>query len=380
MTETIHHHHCSPSRLAMRAGCPGSVVMEDGIPEEESEYAAEGKMLHEAVIDDEIYKSLDGEQTDAVDVCMNFLGSFEGLDWAHEEKVELWPMRMKEGFFGSGGATWKPDRTGDPLTYGYVDAYAISEDEQGKLIIAVDWKFGRGSVDEVPDNYQFGAYAAALMQKLGIDRCKFHLVQPRLQKDPLSPWYSFEFSDCAGLAKTVENIVDKCDEQRTGGVLTLSAGDHCKFCRAKLQCPAFSTQIERRVQGALEITGDNAYDMYSKASLVEKAMKEIKAKVKEFVMNTDEQSVGERGCGVRINTKRRRSIADIPKAFEAVNHLVSSNEFINGCCSVKIGDFETLLSEKLVASGMCKTKKEAKEEIPKMVEINVSESKEIATF
>ena len=57
----MQHHEFSPSHLEQIRLCPGSHIMQKGIPEKESPWSAEGTLLHNAIANDD-FSDLTEEQ------------------------------------------------------------------------------------------------------------------------------------------------------------------------------------------------------------------------------------------------------------------------------------------------------------------------------
>ena len=159
----MEHHEFSPSRLEQLRICPGAHIMQQGLPDVETEWSKEGTLLHNAVATGNL-DGLNDEQKETVEKCLNFLDSL-----VHEDDEVL--VEQKFSVF---------DTDGSELTFGYLDLCIFNQDT-GELIV-VDYKFGYIPVKDVDKNIQLATYALAAMQRYGAKKCKCYVFQPRIHR------------------------------------------------------------------------------------------------------------------------------------------------------------------------------------------------------
>ena len=127
MTEK--HHPCSPSSLYRRSMCPASLQAEAGLPEKESEFAAEGTLLHSAVWVEADREGLTADQLmliDMVDTALTEIGvKYSVAEWQGECKTRI------------------TDADGNLVTHGSIDAWGIGDD----CVVIVDFKTGYKEVE-----------------------------------------------------------------------------------------------------------------------------------------------------------------------------------------------------------------------------------------
>lgn len=124
-----------------------------------------------------------------------------------------------------------------------------------RLLEVVDLKGGRGVIVEVKGNPQLRTYALGAMLAnpgLKVARIKVTIVQPRAgHKDGRIRSETFDVADLiewttelvAAMHRSVEAAQALQDAQASGNMAGwysqyLTAGDHCKFCKAAAFCPA----------------------------------------------------------------------------------------------------------------------------------------------
>ena len=129
----MEHHEFSPPRLEQLRICPGAHIMQQGLPDVETEWSKEGTLLHNAVATGNL-DGLNDEQKETVEKCLNFLDSL-----VHEDDEVL--VEQKFSVF---------DTDGSELTFGYLDLCIFNQDT-GELIV-VDYKFGYIPVKDVDKN------------------------------------------------------------------------------------------------------------------------------------------------------------------------------------------------------------------------------------
>lgn len=316
------HHEFSPSRLEQYRICSGAYKMQIGLPSEVSVYAEEGTRLHKAVETGDM-EGLSAEQVNAVNQCIEFRESL-----ARENKIAEYhseePVTVMSG--------------DEVLTYGTVDAVMVCEGS-GKAI-AIDWKFGYTPVKSVDNNMQLAAYAAGIMDTFkGVTEVECHVFQPRILSHS-----SYTFRNHDAIVSNIRRIVDEA----RGDVLKLNATDEsCRYCKARLNCPAFRLKYQRFTACAQTIdinNPDSVSQAYAEAESVQKFIKTLEEKVREFIER--DGRCGQYGFKV---TDGNRMIADINKCYERVKDYVTLGEF-NTVCTLAVGKFETLIAGKMKAS------------------------------
>ena len=332
MTEQIKHHDFSPSRLNQFALCPGAYLMQQGIPEEpKSPDADEGTMLHAAVAAHNL-EGLNPEQTAAVQFCLDYLDKIvkEKGESIHaiyyEERLTVYDRDVYEEHIAN------PD---DILTEGIADVVVVYSDKTADVI---DWKFGRGEVPDVKENYQTAAYSLGVYQRFDCSEVTAHIVQPRLLK---TERYTFRMFGM--LQRAVFRVIDAAKNAADAGLLLRASENACKYCKAKALCPAFAAKFSGlavvRTDGHVPISPDQLLDYWEKAQIVERFVAEIKARVTAYI-----EENGNLGDWYLMERSGKREIRDTAKLYERVSKLLTGAELAE-CYTVSV----TAVIDKLAA-------------------------------
>lgn len=234
------------STAAQRIHCPASFKLEEGMPDEESEYAREGSMLHAAM---ELIVAAEMPEEDVADFIGQDLG-YEGLaitadhveqklkpalrawnrvvaeygidDWFLEQRVSL--ESVIKGAFGT------------------IDV--LAKDTSGRLHV-LDWKFGDGVFVDAEGSYQLGFYAACALYEEDAEIAAFtanvkdivlHVVQPRVGDDESAILRSWATTD-EWVERLIDEAVRAVELARSDNPPT-KPGDWCRWCKAAPKCPA----------------------------------------------------------------------------------------------------------------------------------------------
>ena len=247
----------SPSSSHCWLKCVASVAMTKDMPDETSEYAEEGTKAHRLA---ELYciKSFEGQGR-----------IVKARQRTEEERAEFWDLwnsadeemqtsvieYVKHIQHAVSHCVDPLDLiefehpvdvsfvTGEDGAHGTVDCFY----KCGDVLGVVDLKYGRGVEVSAKDNPQLMIYALGLLSELDpfdegkIRQVVLHIVQPRIGN--FSTWHTFVGDKTAGF----QDIVTA----RGGRALELVRGESqptakdfypedrvCRFCRAKVKCPA----------------------------------------------------------------------------------------------------------------------------------------------
>ena len=243
------HARLSPSSAHRWIACPGSVRAESGMRDKRSEFSALGTAAHEMAS-----QVLEAGGRDAyVRIGEKFDGGEEGEPWLFEadddmcNAVQQYLDVVWECFDSLEGAEMAVEtrvrvpNIGDN-TWGTLDC-RISQ-PFGPLHI-FDYKHGQGVVVEVKNNEQMKLYALGTVAEAGRgyhDDVHLHIVQPRARHSDGAhrSWMTSEDELYAWLEQEVEHAA----EAAMGQDGKLSAGDHCKFCKAMATCPVLRFAVQ----------------------------------------------------------------------------------------------------------------------------------------
>src|SRR3990167_2083525 len=335
--------------------CTPSAVMSEKIPYTASSYADEGTLAHEIAEtnilqetghftikefrerlavhadDPNYYVPIHRDVQPYVDHVLELINLPDSM-WQLEKKTDLTAF-IPDGF-------------------GTTDAVVIAE---GVLYI-VDLKFGRGVRVSAVDNSQLKLYAAGVLLEFDtlypIHTVRLSIVQPRL--DAISTW---DISP-AELLQWAEDYVKPTAEIAAKGEGIHKTGDWCKFCRAKIMCPAlraealqlaeqyFSKEDEAyAAEHGLEMEWEEGLlGIYRLSDRIQDFLESVKAHVYQRAVN------GHKWPGLKlVEGRSNRRITDESAALALLkkngfNLAVCTNTKIKG-----IGDLEGLLGDQFAA-------------------------------
>lgn len=267
----------NPSGAKKRHICPGSLAMEDGLPNDGNDYTDEGTAAHalasiclkenshpsgylgrKFVIVNGVYDpegvegsensrtyTVDVEMAGKVNVYVQSVRKFaEGNTLDVEQALPIGHVSGEEGATGTG------------------DAIIITSDY--KELQAHDLKYGMGVKVSAVENPQGLYYLSGALELHRAEfevigempeRFRFVIHQPRL--DHLSEWSCTydELMAWQAEARKAEDYARTALEQKESWIHTedppvLVPGEHCKsaFCRARASCPALDKFVQHAVQ------------------------------------------------------------------------------------------------------------------------------------
>lgn len=249
-----HHAKLSASGAHRWLACPGSVALEENLPDTTSEYAAEGTLAHTLAeitlkarlkskkptktqlkkIEASPYysKEMDGHVETYTDEIIKRTLSYPHAPYINiEERVDF--------------SAWVPEG------FGTCDCVMIYGDEMQ----VIDLKYGKGVPVSPEHNPQLMLYGLGALNAYGfiynIKKVRLTIIQPRLNS--VLDW-EISAEDLLTWAGTVKPI----SEEAFRGSERLSQGDHCRFCKAKSRCPERAKQM---FKGAEEVRPVMATDL-----------------------------------------------------------------------------------------------------------------------
>jgi len=223
------HAKLSPSAAHRWMNCPGSVKLCEGIPDEESEYAALGTFAHDVAA-----RCLDHGRN-----AESYIGH---TDMIHEVDAEMAGYITE--YLDTVRSVIEPRSTllveqrvmVTPDVWGTADAIVVT----CNVLHVFDLKYGAGIFVDVVNNPQLLIYALGAAVKatpLGavpyVKTVVVHVVQPR-HRSCGHHQSSLHYGDLLAWGNDVLRPgIKRVLEARA----PLAAGDHCRFCDAKVTCP-----------------------------------------------------------------------------------------------------------------------------------------------
>lgn len=223
------------SSAARWIACTPSARATEGLPDQESTYAAEGTRAHEVCEKALRYKLAKWEAGKPFDLLSDwaqqsmptemFNAANQYVSFLHDQWVGF---SCRPGVFIEQEvdvSRWVPGG------FGTCDCLMIG----GGLLHIIDFKYGQGVPVSPVRNpqlmyYALGAYA--LFEGLeSIDTVRMSIVQPRIQEEP----ETFEMP-LADLLDWAREVLQPAAEMAWRGEGAFCPGEHCRFCKAHPAC------------------------------------------------------------------------------------------------------------------------------------------------
>jgi hypothetical protein len=239
----------SSSNLARRAICPASAKLEEGLAEEDTPQSREGTLLHSYMENPTLDRGfLKSDQRDLLETA------------AQLERAVLQRVRDEYGDIGMGVIGTNREltihREGKPILSGHCDTWHLYESK--KILVLLDYKFGFRPTTPAVANKQLRAYACGAAEIWNADRIVVAILQPRLSFSERITLAVYEDED---IEKAHEEIIAIIERTKDPDAPLNATEDGCRWCRAKLICPAFkekftwlSTEIKGRTPAAIKRT------------------------------------------------------------------------------------------------------------------------------
>ena len=199
--------------------CPPSARLEAELPDEVSEYAAEGTKAHkiaEGILLDKIDEPAPDEMNEMFEYVSRYVEVvlekwIPGAQLYIEQRLDFSPW-VPEGF-GTG------------------DAVIVSDD----VLEIIDLKYGKGVQVSAENNPQLRLYALGAYNEFGtlydFQTVRMTIVQPRLDHVSTEELTLDELLEWGEQIKPIA-------KQAYEGKGEFKAGDHCRFCKARRTCRA----------------------------------------------------------------------------------------------------------------------------------------------
>jgi len=317
--------------------CPGSYHMQKGIPEQASEAAAEGTLLHAAVATGNM-DGLTEEQKDLVQQCIDF-----------REK-----LCREQGLIHGGSEVKLQVFKGDKLlTEGYADDVLLRLKPNTvtvEHVVVIDYKFGWTPVTSADMNIQAGGYCSGAMLKFCCDSAEAYIFQPRIHKTT-----NCRYSDSEAMIDNIEQIIENAKDEKA---LTLRPSETaCRYCRARLACPAFRMKFQALTAsaGGVDMANPKVLEaLYDASKDVKSFLREIEDAVRKRI--EIDGSCGKYGFKMSDGKREVSSLADM---YQRCSDYISQGEFL-GLCSVTLGKLESLVADRIVAEAATRGEKVTK--------------------
>jgi len=220
--------------------------------------------------------------------------------------------------------------------FGTVDRVII----RGTHVDLVDFKFGVGEIDDADVNIQGQAYLLGVMDKFPeLQTATVHFIIPR-RDEVLTHNYSREQMEDIRLR--INMIVEKAELENREAIPNTEG---CKYCKHKLSCPALSDKmlpLAKKYSASVDDFEMSLWGSYSPAEINDPAvlskMLNVASVVDKWQAAAKKQATklavedGEEIPGYDLHYRTASlKIDDTQGAYDAVEHLLSPDEFMDAC-------------------------------------------------
>ena len=243
----------SPSASYRWLECPGSVAASVGAPDESSVFAAEGTFAHD------VAAACLQFELDAEDM-VGQVGTADGFPFTFGDD-DVGPIQgyldlvrgLADDLAGGDDIGIEERVEVTDQVYGTADAVVRSRD--GHELNVVDLKYGRGVLVDVRGNPQLMIYGLGALYAIrqtayseGVEVVRMHVFQPRHSQGG----HSVEELTVEELLDWKHEVLEPGIAAASGGSEERRAGDWCKFCPAKVGCPAIRKKSLEVAVGVFE--------------------------------------------------------------------------------------------------------------------------------
>jgi hypothetical protein len=220
--------------------------------------------------------------------------------------------------------------------FGTVDRVII----RGTHVDLVDFKFGRGEIDDAEINIQGQAYLLGVMDKFPhLKTATVHFIIPR-RDEVLTADY--KQTDMEGVRLRISLIVEKALHENAEAIPNTEG---CRYCKHKLTCPALSDKmlpLAKKYAKTVDDFAMNLWGNYSPAEIEDPVVlgkmlnvaqvvdKWAEAAKKQATKLAVEEGLEVPGYDLGFRTSAPK-IDDSQAAYDAVSHLMTPEEFMDAC-------------------------------------------------
>jgi RecB family exonuclease len=358
MTTDPRHGLPSASAFERLVECPPSHQMALGIEDTESAAAASGTRIHAVLANEADISTLSPDEEQTHDMCKAQADALIAEHITGTDVETLTEVRLGLTHFGR--AVVVSNKAQQSLRFtGQADLIIID----GSHALIIDYKTGRGDTADAVDNHQLMALAALVSLYRPITSATVAIVQPWAGKPTVAQY------DLETLRQAEAKLISTLNTAEQATAADAVAGNHCKWCKAKMICPAFQAAA-LSVTDAINIESISGNDEQVKAQIFSRMgnhvsmSNEMLIRIQEggrkymewFLVAHDLElrrriSAGEiDGYSLR-ERKGRRSVSDVTTVFSRLStHGVTGDAFAAEC-SIPLGSVKTLIKQSTGAKG-----------------------------
>lgn len=347
----------SASAFGRLALCPGSFTMEKSCPDESSEAAAEGTLLHRYM---EYLLLKDDAAEEGMEFSWHdFLNSreYESAELNHEQ-VELCgrALRLLNGVkekildypdaFFSLVSTEERRFLSDWIEGGEYSGQWDALFRVGSDLLVLDWKFGRVAVDSAEANRQLEALVPLAAQKANEEGIIYNGIYAAIIQPRVAGPASVTFYDDEAISQAEQDSLAVARAAMDPDAPRYCSEKACRYCRAQSSCPAVKLALVQVTSGDLtaaweEWSPEKRREAYDLAKLAKRWAASVESKVKADLKAEVEIP------GLKLSPgKKAFTVTDPAAAFQILNGLfpdaITAAAF-SSCCKVGISDLDKLV-------------------------------------
>jgi hypothetical protein len=348
----------SASAFERLSACPPSHQMSLGMEDTESAAAASGTRIHAVLAGEAEMSTLSSDEEQTHDMCKAHADDLIAQYISNPEVLTLKEVRLGLTQFGRVVVVKDGARIALRFT-GQADLIIID----GTFALILDYKTGRGTTADAGDNYQLMALAALVSMYRPIETAAVAIIQPWAGKPTVAHY------DTEALMLAQNTMISTLSKAEISTSADAVAGDHCKWCKAKMHCPAFQSAA-LSVTDAINAESISGTDEQVKAQIFSRMgdhssmsnemmirIQEGGRKFMEWFLVAHDLELRKRIAAGEIDgyslreKKGRRSVSDVTTVFSRLSaHGVTGDAFAAEC-SIPIGSVKTLIKQGTGAKG-----------------------------
>ena len=267
----------SASAFGRLALCPGSFTMEKSCPDESSEAAAEGTLLHRYM---EYLLLKDDAAEEGMEFSWHdFLNSreYESAELNHEQ-VELCGRALRllddvkekildypDAFF-SLVSTEERRFLSDWIEGGEYSGQWDALFRVGSDLLVLDWKFGRVAVDSAEANRQLEALVPLAAQKANEEGIIYNGIYAAIIQPRVAGPASVTFYDDEAISQAEQDSLAVARAAVDPDAPRYCSEAACRYCRARAVCHEAASMVE---QASLIATDRDKWELFSPAEKVQ---------------------------------------------------------------------------------------------------------------
>ena len=303
--------------------------MEEGLPDEDSDQSREGVLLHGYDSNPKLDRGvLKPYHRDLLRISTE-------LDKAVSKRcVEQFDLPDNEPFeTGREEELWVNDPSGGPVVSGHCDLWVYWP--RVKLLAIRDAKFGYKIVTPAVANLQLRTYAIAGAQRWKADNVVVAITQPRLSFDERLTLAIYSADD---IKRAYEELTMILRLSRDPKSRLVASEDACRYCKAKLICPAYKEKFLSIEVGFKDLSTCNDEQLEQVLVAISFA---------DFIKDQARDEARSRVADGRMpnyklgKESEMRNVADVRKAMALLSLRGDINDAdVKACLSMSIGDLE----------------------------------------